>query len=642
MKRTMLMRVCLVPALLAALSGPLLAQAPPVAAAAPAGAPPGTVIEDEHGYKMIVPAIDPKKKPAEVAQLRIQEAQTRNLVWQVLAGSQPFSENRTRLDNYYKYSLFANFSQTHDAALSELPEDRNRLFRDHLERATGQVHDYLRDLVFDQMQTFVKDNYHPAVRFNAMLVISHLNDVEASRVGADKRTPEPMQRALGFIYSQFKNPDNSDAIRVAALIGLVRHLEWDNYRGPVGDPQPVITPAQRTAIVRELLALARQTDPPEGRSASGHEWLRRRAIEGLTHVASVKPDADIAAAMEELLKDEREPLAIRCAAATAIGQLAYQGPVKPNPKPTADELGYVALLACHKELTRVENMNKQEVERLARMQGGGSYGGSYGGDYGSDSGMGGMTMPGMPGGGGMSGLRTGSGAEGVYAGPRPGGSVRPKAGGGPDASGGMMPGMMSGMEGGYGGLKPADPKQYRFDYIRRRLRAQLYAVETALVGPEGFQKYRAKVKQQEKTTTPVAAVAAPAQTVEPLRGLIAHAKGAEAEHLKKVITGVENLARAVEQTTTELADLDKELRKQMAALEKTIKRKVAVVAPPPSTASDLPEVPSLPGVPDAKSAPSPDSAAPPRPMPATPPRGAAAPPAATDSPEPPAAPAAPD
>src|SRR5688572_3962859 len=124
MMRTMLTRNLLVPALLAAASGQLLGQRPaaPAAPAAPAGPAAGTIITDENGYKMIMPAIDPKLKPAETIKLRQQENAARQLVWNVLSGNGSFTENQTVIDNYFKFTLFANFSQTHDAALAELPE----------------------------------------------------------------------------------------------------------------------------------------------------------------------------------------------------------------------------------------------------------------------------------------------------------------------------------------------------------------------------------------------------------------------------------------------------------------------------------------------------------------------------------------
>jgi hypothetical protein len=174
--------------------------------------------------------------------------------------------------------------------------------------------------------------------------------------------------------------------------------------------------------------------------------------------------------------------------------------------------------------------------------------------------------------------------------------------------GGMMPGMMGG-ESGSAGTAPADPKQYRFEYIRRRIRGQLYAIEVGLVGPDGFARYLAANKPQ--TGAPIApagaAPVAPAATAPP-RGVAVQAKdAAEKVYVKKVIDGVVKLAKAVEDTDTEFADLEKELRKQMKPLE-LITKKLVVAAPVPAP-SDLP------GVPDA----APPAAAPPA---AAPPAGA--------------------
>jgi hypothetical protein len=412
------------------------------------------------------------------------------------------------------------------------------------------------------------------------------------------------------------------------LLGIVRHLEWDNFRGPAQAPTPAIDPARRAAIVTALLNLAQQKDPPAGRSAEGHEWFRRRAIEGLTHAGYYKADAEVSAALEALLKDESESLAIRCAAATAVGKMAYQAPVKLEPTPTAKELGYLALLACHKELTRVTELNKLEYDRLSRLQGpsGGGYGGGYGGGMdggGMDGGGGGGAMMPRPGGG--------AGNAETYAGPRPGGSVRPgAAGGGMMPDGGMGGGMMGSgmMGGGYGGAQtPADPKQYRFDYIRRRIRGQLYAIEVGLVGPDGFQRYLASQKADNTPVPAGAGGAAATQATGSQRGIVVLAKDkAEKDYVKNVIDGVVKLAKAVENTDTSFADLDKELRKQMKPLE-SITKKLATAAPA-AVPSDLPEMPVIPGIAPPE-APRPEPPAPPA---AAPPGAAPPAPAAVTAP----------
>ena len=143
--------------------------------------------------------------------------------------------------------------------------------------------------------------------------------------------------ALPFIYEQFNKPENNDAIRVAALLGLVRHLEWDNFRGPVGGPTPAIAGPLRTQIIKTLLDLASQTTPPEGRDPAGHEWMRRRAIEGLTHAGYHQATPELIAAMDTIVKSGKESLPIRTSAATAMGIMAYPASGKLELTPTAKD-----------------------------------------------------------------------------------------------------------------------------------------------------------------------------------------------------------------------------------------------------------------------------------------------------------------
>ena len=76
--------------------------------------------------------------------------------------------------------LFPKFTLTTDEALKDLPKERERLLRDNLEAcADPTIHRQLVNLVLHQMKSIVQDNYHPACRYNAMLVISGLNSVEA-------------------------------------------------------------------------------------------------------------------------------------------------------------------------------------------------------------------------------------------------------------------------------------------------------------------------------------------------------------------------------------------------------------------------------------------------------------------------------
>jgi hypothetical protein len=594
-------------AITATLAGTLLAQAPPAAPAAASAFPTTT---DANNYKVLVPYFDfTMKRPTDPAEIQkfqqaFQTARERvtrgnELARNILTGGAGLAENKGLFDFYYNRMLIPQFTQTNDKALADLPQERNRLFRDHLEACTvPTVHTYLVNMIFERMKEIVQDNYHPAARYNAMLTISGLNDVDASRLGAVKTTPEPMMAALPFIYEQFTKADNSDVVRLPALMGLVRHLEWDNFRGSAEPFTPQIPATTRDAIVKSLLELAQQKEPPAGRNAAGHEWFRRRAIEGLTHASYYQVAPEIADALDKLLKDESESLAMRCAAATAIGHVAFSPPVKVELKPAAIELGYLALLACDKELTRVADLKKLEDDHLMRLSGGAAYG-SAGSGYGAGA------MPGSSGSGyseaASGGYGSGYGSmPGADAPNVPGGAAlkqrqqggRTDAEGTATAVGAAMPGYGYGSAGssegyGYEALAPKDPKQYRFDLIRRRIRTQLYAVEVGLGGPDVNLKSSPKLGDSAAAAT---------ISTGPARGVESLAKGTPDEKfVVDLHKDVSKLVETVEAVTTDMADLEKTLRKHMKTLENRIPKKLA--APASTSVADEPEVPApAPGI----------------------------------------------
>jgi hypothetical protein len=540
---------------------------------------------DAKGYKYLAPYIDPSLTPIQATAERAKIRTAEQLIRRIFVEPGLLAANRIQFDFYYTRMYLPDFTQTTDAALKNLPVERQKLFRNHLEECKiPQVHKYLVELILAQMKEIVQDNYHPACRYNAMLTISALNSVDAENVGPSKSTPEPLIDALPFILEQFTKPDNSDAIRLAALLGLVRHLEWDNFRGAAPPYQPAISAPQRDAIVKELLALAVMKEPPAGRDAAGHEWFRRRAIEGLAHANYNQVDPAVGAAFEALLKDESESLTIRCAAATAIGKVAYAPPAKLEPMPTAKELGYLALVACDKELGRVTNLNKDELDKLQRLSGaGGGYGSgssSYEGAMGAGSMRGGRgSYPDGPASGtsGRSGRGGPSGRSGPSTYPGATGSGRGRY---PGASGGPE-GMSS--ESGYLTV-PEDPKQYRFELVRRRLRSQLYAVEVGLSGPD------VNTKPAPKPSDP------PPANPGPPRGVEAIAKGtADEAPIKDIILLVGKLVEAVENTDTDMAALEKEVRKQMKPLE--LKTRKLAAPTPVEVPSDVPVAPGPPPVP---------------------------------------------
>ena len=273
---------------------------------------------DVLGYKYQVP----HESLSKGAKGKQNEIRVRSTVRQILNGQLSLNEpaNKLQFRSYFQQYLFP--LMTTEEGLKSIAKDRQDFFRDVQNAKNPDAHREIVDLTLASMMKIVQDNYRPAARYNAMLIISSLNDQEANNIGVPQTLPEPMRAALPFILLQFQKPETPDAIRLAALLGLGRHLEWENYKEP---PSTMMPAAQRAEVIKSLTALAESKQPPPGRQPEAHNWLRRRAIEALSLGSLKKADPDIAATMDKLLKDESEPLSVRCTVASAFGQDGIAG-----------------------------------------------------------------------------------------------------------------------------------------------------------------------------------------------------------------------------------------------------------------------------------------------------------------------------
>jgi hypothetical protein len=537
----------------------LLAQAPP---------PPDILVREEvdaQNYKYQIPNETLRKsKPA------VGKEQTS--VRQVLGGTISINDPtaRTRFRAYFLSYLFP--MMTTEEGLKTAAQDRLLFLRDLMGAKSNEAHREVVDLSLSALSKIVLDKaYRPAARYNAMYIISSLNDVEPTTTGATQSLPEPMRAALPIILQQVQKAD-TDEIRVAALLGLSRHLEWDNYKQPPSTPMP---PAAKAAAVKVLTELAEAKEVPAGRNPDVHNWIRRRAIEGLGAACLTKADAEIAATMERLLKDQTDELNVRLTVAATLGRMSLQAPATIDATATAKELGYLALVACDAELKRAEDRRKADYEHEARLMG--TYSGEVDG-MGSASGM--MATPGMPGRMGPGGSSDGTTPGVVRNRPTPG-------------LGSGMPG--EGYGGEYGGatVDPTmmDPKHYMVDYLRRKLRQQIYAVQLGLLG--GEDKTRPKAGS---TPPPTPAGGAGADRKEP-RGVYAVAKpGKEKTEVEEIYYNVRKLAEVVEGagTEAEFYQLVRDMRKELKPLEAITKRlqPPGVVPAGPGVSDDAPTVPS--------------------------------------------------
>ena len=83
--------------------------------------------------------------------------------------------NKAKFDGWYMQYYFAAMTQPENFSTLDIAR-QNFLRQDVVFAKDQKVHDYLvKTLTLPQMKAIVRGNFHPAVRYNAMLIISNLN-----------------------------------------------------------------------------------------------------------------------------------------------------------------------------------------------------------------------------------------------------------------------------------------------------------------------------------------------------------------------------------------------------------------------------------------------------------------------------------
>jgi hypothetical protein len=307
---------------------------------------PGSLLEDTPKAKALKRELDMKRAAVLRGEASLEDAQT-----------------RATFDNYYARYWFAVL--THPNELASWPERRVRFFRDISASNVAEnapVHDHLVKLTFDEMSKIAKGNYHPAARYNAVIFIANLNDTEPILVGERKRPPVPYINGLAFMLTEFNNPQQIDAVRVGALVGIQRHVDVDRQLG--AESRRLVNNNAEKRIVDLAVGLLTAKDPPPDRLREGHNWMRRRAADILGLLGSLGDNGKALTALTTVLGDATEPVSLRCSAAEAVGRLSFAGKAVPNLTDLSKKYAILAAFACYKEISRVEEQQEREQKPL--------------------------------------------------------------------------------------------------------------------------------------------------------------------------------------------------------------------------------------------------------------------------------------
>ena len=262
------------------------------------------------------------------------------------------NDDQAVYDRFFQTYFFPSWADL--TLITKVHDQRTKLHTFFNQSRSAQLHDHLLALSMRFLKILAATNFHPAARYNAMLAIGELNDAEAS--GPNPAVPHAGAVAV-LVDSLKKGP--SDALRVAALRGLLRHCGLGIANAQVRDSQ----------VIPALLELA-TSRPPKDRSPEGHAWMRTLAIEslaalrvsGVAGAAAIGPNG-VLDALVKIMGDPASPLSVKCAAARALGSISPAPQFSTTPAQMAGLLRQLTADFCEAELDRYKKFPDTSVFR---------------------------------------------------------------------------------------------------------------------------------------------------------------------------------------------------------------------------------------------------------------------------------------
>jgi hypothetical protein len=303
------------------------------------------------------------------------------------------------IDDYFAGYYFPMMTGSDPTALGNLAGARKILFTQFLNAAKSkQARDQLATITLKQAQLQSIGNYHPAVRYNAALILGQLDQAAAAGDTAPKPIPAATNSLIVLLeMDEFQGVPISSAVKIAALVGLERHARLG------------IDAQFLDKLTTNALKIANRTEPPADIDAEVNNWMRRLAITVLANQYKAGLTPPVHAALSNLIGGAELGLDDRCRVARLIAPTMYTGGQGVDAAEMAMAVGKLAKAVLADERRKADEYeNAMGVDQnlggggFGRGGGGGrggGFGGGRGGGFGGGRGGGGrggggfMDMP---------------------------------------------------------------------------------------------------------------------------------------------------------------------------------------------------------------------------------------------------------
>lgn len=224
--------------------------------------------------------------------------------------------DESAVNDYFMKYYFPRMTGTTPEILGDLGDMRENLFRRFI-RATPNA-DTQRTLTAWSLKVataLTEGNYHPAVRYNAALILGNL-DQQIAVTGTNAKPPVPLPDATAVMLDLLEQDDFGGvevhpSVKMGALVGLERHARFG------------IAPQHADRVTKAALDVIAQAVPPEDVTQDVHQWMKCQAASVLAWQHRQKPSAQTLTALNALISNEEFDLENRCYVAGLLKRMDF-------------------------------------------------------------------------------------------------------------------------------------------------------------------------------------------------------------------------------------------------------------------------------------------------------------------------------
>ena len=300
-------------------------------------------------------------------------------VAQALRSPAGMGAEQSAVDDYFAKNYLPMMTSYQAEDLADLAKKREKLFKTYIGGASSaSTQQHLIELAFKFARFAVRGNFHPAVRYNAALMLGDLDQQLATATTPPVPLPAATTELLELIEQEkFNDIPVPESVKLGALIGLERHARYG------------IDPQLKDRLTKAMLTVLAAQAAPEDVDQNVHDWTRTLAAEVLANQYAKEPTQPIQDALTALIGDKDLGLDDRCTAAALMKKITYPaGGVQGEA--TVLALGQLSVDVVNEAAKLARKYQKEALDGgvIAAPRGGG-YGGGGRGGYGGEGGYGG-------------------------------------------------------------------------------------------------------------------------------------------------------------------------------------------------------------------------------------------------------------